>query len=70
MGIFEGHVSFPILREMLRERYPEINVIPYTEFPLSTVQSLMPERKARSLEALRAAMVEKGCDAVITGNGA
>ncbi|MGA2462983.1 MAG: hypothetical protein ABSH06_01340 [Thermodesulfobacteriota bacterium] len=68
-GSFEGHVSFPIIREMLRERYPDITVIPYTEFPLFPVISLSAERKAAKLESVRKAILEKGCDVVITGNG-
>ena len=69
-GGFAGEISFPIIREMLRERYPGLRIIPYTEFPLVTINSLWPERKARTLEAVRKTLVEKGCDAVITGNGA
>ncbi len=68
-GGFGGEISFPIIREMLRERYPGVRIVPYTEFPLVTIASLWPERKAKTLEAVRKALVEKGCDAVITGNG-
>ncbi|MGA2463804.1 MAG: hypothetical protein ABSH06_05550 [Thermodesulfobacteriota bacterium] len=68
-GAFEGHVSFAIVREMLRKRYPDVKVIPYTELPMTTVPSLSSGNKVQTLEALRVALVEKGCDAVITGNG-
>lgn len=68
-GSFEGQVSFPVIREMLRKRFPGVNVIPYSEFPLFPVTSLSPESKAEKLEALRVALSEKRCDAVITGNG-
>jgi ABC-type amino acid transport substrate-binding protein len=68
-GSFEGQVSFPIIGELLRKRYPGINLIPYTEFPLFPVTALSPEKKAERLEALRLALLEKKCDAVITGNG-
>ncbi len=68
-GSFEGHISFPIIREMLRKRYPNVKVIPYDQFPLFPVTSLSPEKKAKRLEAVRVALLEKGCDAVITGNG-
>jgi len=69
-GGFAGEISFPIIREMLRKRYPGVRIIPYTEFPLVTIASLWPERKAKTLEAVRKALSDKGCDAVITGNGA
>ena len=67
---FRGEVTFPIIDEMLRERYPGVKVIPYTEFPLATVKGMIPSTKAEMLEAVRVALVGKGCDAVITGNGA
>lgn len=67
---FMGEVVFPIIEEMLRERYPGVKVIPYTEFPLTSIHALHPETQAETLEAVRVALLEKGCDAVITGNGA
>jgi hypothetical protein len=69
-GGFRGDESFPIIEKMLRERYPTVKFIPYTEFPLSTIASFHPEKKDKTLAALRAELREKGCDAVITGNGA
>lgn len=69
-GGFRGDESFPIIEKMLRERYPTVKFIPYTDFPLSTIASLHPETKEKTLEALRVELKEKGCDAVITGNGA
>ena len=66
---FKGEVIFPIIEEMLRERYRGVKVIPYTEFPLVSIGSLGPATKAETLEAVRVALVEKGCDAVITGIG-
>lgn len=68
-GSFEGQVSFRMIREMLKQRFPGVKVIPYTEFPLFPVTSLSPQRKAENLEALRVALEAKKCDAVITGNG-
>jgi hypothetical protein len=68
-GGFRGDESFPVIEEMLRERYPTVKLIPYTEFPLVTIASLHPEKKMKTLEDLRAKMKEKGCDAAIIGNG-
>ncbi len=68
-GGFRGDVTFPIIRAMLRDMYPGVKVIPYTEFPLVTVPSLKPATKAETLEAVKAAFLEKRCDAVIVGNG-
>jgi hypothetical protein len=68
-GGFRGDESFPMIERMLREKYPTVKMIPYSEFPLVTIASLHPEKKRQTLEALRAKLRETGCDAVITGNG-
>lgn len=68
-GGFKADVMFPIVEQMLRERYPTVRMIPFTEFPTVTIASLGSARKAETLEAVRAALLAKGCDAVITGNG-
>ena len=69
-GGFRGDESFPVIEKMLKERYPTVKLIPYTEFSLVTIASLHPEKKEQTLATLRAELREKGCDAVITGNGA
>jgi hypothetical protein len=68
-GGFRGDESFPMIEKMLRERYPTVKLIPYSEFPLVTIASLHPEKKMKTLEDLRKRMKEKSCDAVIIGNG-
>ncbi|MBI2292456.1 MAG: hypothetical protein HYU73_19500 [Betaproteobacteria bacterium] len=68
-GGFKADVSFPIIEQMLRERYPTVKFVSYKEFPAMTMASLEPVRKAATLKAVRTALLEKGCDAVITGNG-
>lgn len=68
-GGFKADVSFPIVEQMLRERYPTVKIVSYKEFPAMTMASLEPVRKATTLKAVRTALLEKGCDAVITGNG-
>ena len=68
-GGFRGDESFPMIERMLRERYPTVKMVPYSEFPVVTIASLHPERKQETLEALRVEIKKRGCDAVITGNG-
>ena len=68
-GGFKADVMFPIIEQMLRKRYPTVRMIPFTEFPTVTIASLGSGKKAGTLEAVRAALLEKGCDALITGNG-
>ena len=69
-GGFKGDETFPILRGMLKERYPDIKIIPYTEFPLTSIASLGPATIETVLGAVKEGILKNACDAVITGNGA
>ncbi len=67
-GLFRGQVSFPIIRELLQQRYPDVKVVPYTEFPMQGVVGKTAGLQERVDEAIALA-VRKGCDAIISGNG-
>lgn len=68
-GTFRGDITFPIIEEMLKEQFPDVKVVPYTEFPIPTSYSMQASKKAEMLEAVRAALLVNKCDAIITGNG-
>lgn len=68
-GGFRGHVTLPIIRELLQKQYPGVKVIPYTEFPTTPLHVHTVEDMAKKLEAMRVALQEKGCDAVISAQG-
>ncbi|MBI2910091.1 MAG: hypothetical protein HYX92_20815 [Chloroflexi bacterium] len=61
-------MTFPIIRELLQKRYRDVKVIPYTEFPLQSVVGTTSGLRQRVDETLALAL-QKGCDAMITGNG-
>ena len=61
---FRADETFPMIEALFRERYDDIKFIPNTEMPDST--SASPEEAARLTKALK----EKGCDVLLTGNGA
>jgi hypothetical protein len=61
---FRADETFPMLENLFREKYNHIKFIPNTEMPDST--SASPEEAARLTKVLR----EKGCDVLLTGNGA
>jgi hypothetical protein len=69
-GGFGGDIVFPIIEEMLRKKYSNIKIIPYTKFPLTTINSMAQERQEGTLEAVRNALLQMGCNALITGNAA
>ncbi len=67
-GDFKGNFTFPIIRKLLSERYEGIKFVPYSEFPYSTIRGTAEHQ--RDIDAQMIALAkEKGCDAVIAGNG-
>ena len=64
-GMFRGDATFPILRELLKKRYPDIKFIPYTEFP-----SFLPMVNIDdAATALKEMLLQTDCDAIISGVG-
>ena len=72
----EGHWreldTFPVIRELLKKRFPDIKIVPGQELPC--YEDYLPNAPTGSsqqerLNIITTAMKEKGCDAVILGNG-
>ena len=65
---FKGDQMFALYRQLLRQRYPSVRIIPYTELPASYVggDPATQRRIAREVAAQAKAM---GIDALIAGNG-
>jgi hypothetical protein len=61
---YRGDRTFPKIRELLKQRYPEVNIVPYTEFPFTRHYNI-----DEILKDLPHLFQEKGCDALISGNG-
>ena len=57
---WQAHRTFPLVRELLKNQYPTVKIIPYDQFPQGI--GIMDTKKA--VEAVKAAK----CDAVISGN--
>ena len=68
-GVYKGNETFPILRESLKQRFPGITIVPYTEFPANYGGETRKEQQEAARRIAELAK-EKGCDAIITGNGA
>jgi hypothetical protein len=65
---FKGDIMFPIYRELLKERFPDVKIVPYTEIPYASLKGT-PAYQREVLSRIIAALKEKGADAVIAGNG-
>lgn len=65
---FKGDIMFPIYRELLKERFPEVQIVPYTDIPYASLKGT-PSYQREVLNDIIATLKAKGADAVITGNG-
>ena len=65
---FKGELMFQTYRRLLKEKYPGVKVIPYDQFPIVYVGG-DPASQKRIAKDIAAMAKEKGCDALITGNG-
>jgi len=68
-GVFKGNETFPAIRRALQQRYPEVRIVPYTEFPHFFGGDNPTQQKAFAKE-VAALVKDRACDAVISGNGA
>ena len=58
---WEDFRTFPLIRKLLQNRFPDARIIPYTEFPITI---------GIKNEVLSQVLSEKSCDAIIVGNAA
>jgi hypothetical protein len=65
---FKGELMFRTYRRLLEQKYPGIRIIPYDEFPIVYVGGDAASQK-RVAKEIAAIAREKGCHAIITGNG-
>ena len=65
---FKGELMFETYRRLFREKYKNVKIIPFTEFPIVYVGGDAESQKkiAKDIAALAK---ERGVDALITGNG-
>ena len=68
-GVFKGDLTFPVIRRLLKARYPGVKIVPYTEFhhlPGSDVPAQQRELERQIVVTAQ----QKGCHALLFGNGA
>jgi len=61
--LWESDRIFPLIRELLKQRYRDIKFVPYTEFP-SGADNISDNEELADL------VVARGCDAVIGSSAA
>jgi hypothetical protein len=61
--LWESDRIFPAIREQLKQKFPDIKIIPYTEFP-SGADNIIDNEKLADM------VIAKGCDAIIGSSAA
>ena len=67
--LFKYEVTFPAIEKVLLEKYPTAKIVPHTEFHSIRTNEMAANVRIKVVDDLGAEFLEKGCDAVITGNG-
>ena len=65
---FKGELMFQTYRRLFEEKYTGIRIIPFDQFPIVYVGGDAASHKKIAKEIAVLAK-ERGCDAIITGNG-
>jgi hypothetical protein len=65
-GHYGADRTFPMIRGLLKQRFPDIKIVPYSEFEIGK-----PDISKRwgPLDKVGEILQAKGCDAVLLGNG-
>ena len=61
-ALWEYERTFALIRERLKQRFPQVKIIPYSEFP-EGVHNI-------DIEGIGEMVQKKGCDGIIIGNAA
>jgi hypothetical protein len=65
---FKADVTLPAIGEALKQLYPNLTIIPHHAMPLAPLPDT-PGTSGAESEALKAALLANGCDALVVGNG-
>ncbi len=68
VGMYNFQASFPFIRQALQARFSSVKVIPYSEFP-EILMMTQGEEYQEYVKHIVRLLKDKGCDAVIVGNG-
>ena len=65
-GDYGADRTFPVIRELLQQRFPDVKIVPYTEFAIG-----QPKATPRwgPFDQVAGILRGKKCDGVLLGNG-
>ena len=64
---FRGDETFAVIRELLKRRFPDAKIVPFTELPQG--KPGLPFPFWMPIDEIAGVLKSKGCDAVLVGNG-
>jgi hypothetical protein len=65
-GHYGADRTFPVIRRIIKEKYPDVKFVPYTEFKIGKPKAT---ERWEPLDKVEEILRAKGCDAVLVGNG-
>ncbi|MDQ3815410.1 MAG: hypothetical protein M3347_15945 [Armatimonadota bacterium] len=65
---FRADITFPAMEASLKQQYPGIKIIPYTEFD-AAIRAAGDRISSPQAKTIQTMLKKKYCDAVISGNG-
>ena len=67
---FKSDVTLTRIEELLKARYPGLKTISYTEMPsYNPIVYATPQTRHKAIAEVVAALRNRGCNAIISGNG-
>jgi hypothetical protein len=67
---FKSDVTLAKIEEILKARYPGLKTISYTEMPsYNPIVYATPQTRHKAIAEVVAALRNRGCNAIISGNG-
>ena len=69
-GSWRVEKTFPVIRELLKKRFPGMKFVTYDKFPYDAISTSERSRQHwADLERVGEALKTMGCDGLIVGNG-
>ncbi len=65
---FKSHVTFPVIEDLLRQKYPNLKLIPPADMPRAQ-KPPAAGTDDKATDSMIAALAQRGCHGIISGNG-
>src|SRR5581483_8330015 len=66
--VFRGDETLPVIGEELQKRFANLTIIPWDEFPITSIPLMHAKRVKQTLATYVEALLDKRVDTIIAGN--